>query len=59
MTVFVPIVYFALMVYSKQVSKFIESKGYILQLKNDHQFMEEVYQILDKHFNYRVSVVLN
>jgi len=41
------------------VTKFIESKGYILQTKNDHSFMEDVYSLLDKHFGYKVPVGLN
>ena len=34
-TVYLPILHFSLLVYSKLVTKFIEDKGYVLYAKND------------------------
>ncbi|CDW88195.1 UNKNOWN [Stylonychia lemnae] len=58
-SVYIPIIHYSLLIYSKLVTKFIEQKGYILQTKNDHQFMEDVYSLLDKHFTYKVPLSLN
>eukprot|EP00347_Sterkiella_histriomuscorum_P022064 403331811 len=59
LNVYIPIVYFTMMVYSKLVSKFIEQQGFVLQMKNDQQFMEDIYRILDIHFAYKAQLGLN
>eukprot|EP00347_Sterkiella_histriomuscorum_P001318 403372494 len=58
-TVYLPIMHYALLVYSPVVGQFITEKGFELFAKNDFRFMESVYKLLLNQFNYKPSIQIN
>lgn len=55
---YLPIIHYSILVYSKLVSKFIEQKGYILYAKNDFTFMEAVLDMMEVHFNLKPKITI-
>ena len=51
-SVYLPVVHFALLIYSQPVAEFIRDSGYDLEAKNDYAFMKNVFTMLTNLFDY-------
>ena len=51
-SVYLPVVHFALLIYSQPVADFIRDSGYDLEAKNDYAFMKNVFTMLANLFDY-------
>ncbi len=54
-SVFLPIIHFSLLIYSKPVAQFINDQGFELFGQNDYQFINSGYEILNLLFKYKPS----
>lgn len=52
-SVYLPIIHFTLLIFSKPVSQYINDKGFELFAQNDYAFMSNVYEILNMLFKYK------
>lgn len=52
-SVFLPIIHFSLLVYSKPVAQYINDKGFELFAQNDYSFVASIYEILNMLFKYK------
>ncbi len=57
-SVFLPVIHFSLLIYSKPVSDFIADQGFDLFAQNDFTFVSCTYEILNMLFKYRPSFTL-
>jgi len=58
-SIFLPMIHFVLLMYSKKFAQLINSKGYDLFAKSDYRFMENTFHMLRQHFNYKPLINLN
>ena len=57
-SVYLPILHYTLLSYSKAVSSFLDKNNHILFAKNEYQFVEEVFTLLDRHFGYKSPITV-
>ena len=57
-SVFLPIIHFSLLIYSKPVAEFINDQGFDLFAQNDYTFVSCTYEILNMLFKYKPSFTI-
>ena len=58
-SVFLPIIHFSLLIFSKPVSQFINDQGFELFAQNDYTFVSSVYQIMNLLFKYKPPFLID
>lgn len=52
-SVYLPIIHFSLLAFSKPVAQYIQDKGFELFAQNDYSFVKSIYDILNMLFKYK------